>query len=99
MKRPTISDEQSNRLLEIIEDLEKKRGKPPCWLMVKQEIIRSDSPEFKNADGSSSLDWRTRAAFVRKNQIYVSKDHTFLSVAKYNEEYETYLERFERKYG
>jgi hypothetical protein len=53
--------------MDTIEELEKRRGKPPYWLLIKQEIIKNKAPEFTNEEGKTSFSWGTRSALYYRN--------------------------------
>ena len=49
--RHQLTPEQSARLMQIIDEIEKEKGSPPVWHQVRKNMYENDYIEFQNTTG------------------------------------------------
>jgi hypothetical protein len=94
-KRFTITDSQVDELIKVVTTIETKKGSPATWLEVRQALLTDDYPLLHDVRESPFL----KAAFFWSDKVYMTNDCNYTSMIKWNDNYMTYRERFQAKYG
>ena len=97
-KRHQMTDSQIDAVLKIIGNIEEETKQPVAWVRLSKYLLMNPEDELVKATGQSHF-LLMRGPVYWSNKCYATKDCVYFSLTKFNDEFFTNQELFDKFHG
>ena len=91
--RYQLTEAELNVFFEAIQKFQQEKGSPATWMQIRQEMAKKNYPDIEGLDEKKGHPF-VKAAIYWTDKVFMTPCLNYVSMEKWNDDYQTFTERF-----